>query len=59
MFSEAAPDGDWALAENQMPDRQIATKVMSREKTIFCFLLSGPSGLRCAMSRGALVAEIF
>jgi hypothetical protein len=35
MFSEAAPDGDWALAENQMPDRPIATKVMSREKTIF------------------------
>jgi hypothetical protein len=59
MFSEAAPGGDWALAENQMPDRQIATNVMSREKTIFCFPLLGPSGLTCAMSRGALVAEIF
>ena len=28
MFSEAAPEGDWALAENQMPDRQIAPKVI-------------------------------
>ena len=34
MFSEAAPDGDWALADDQMPERQIAAKVIRREKTI-------------------------
>jgi hypothetical protein len=44
MFREAAPDGDWALADDQMPDRQIAAKVIRREKTIL-LPLSGPSGL--------------
>ena len=34
MFSEEAPDGDWALADDQMPDRQIAAKLIRREKTI-------------------------
>jgi hypothetical protein len=44
MFSEAAPDCDWTLADNQMPDRQIAAQVVRREKTI-SFPLSGPSDL--------------
>ena len=34
MLCDAAPDGDWAVATNQMPGSQIATKGMSREKTI-------------------------
>ena len=51
MFCEAAPDGDWALADDQMLDRQIAAKVIRREKTILLplfrssglLLLEGPS----------------
>ena len=42
MFCKAAPDGDWALADDQMLDRQIAAKVIRREKTIL-LPLSGPS----------------
>jgi hypothetical protein len=42
MFSEAAPDGDWGLADDHMLDRQIAAKVIRREKTNL-LPLSGPS----------------
>jgi hypothetical protein len=56
MFSEAAPDDDWALADDHMPDRQIAAKVIRREKTNL-LSLSGPSGLLLECRRSILAAN--